>query len=252
MVKFSIITATLNAAATLPASLRSVADQRRSDSEHLIVDGGSTDGTLDAIRAGSSPAVRLVGSEPDNGIYAAFNKGVRGATGEVVAFLNADDTYLPGTLDAVAAAFRDQPGAGLVHGNIQVCRHNGWETLRPPAGRRALGGARIFHPATFVRRELFEQLGGFDEQYRIAGDLDWFLRAQEAGIRFHHLDRPLTRFALGGISTRRGFLATREVCRILRRHALSPPVVLGEWLDGNLRNLLRTVMPPRRGAGIVP
>lgn len=191
---FTIITATFNAAATVEACIRSVAEQlpaiESADSaslpqsfdirhssfaislEHLIVDGGSRDGTLEAVRACAGPALRLVCSEADGGVYDAFNKGLRQATGDLVLFLGADDQLLPGALQQVTAEFARHPEAVCVHGNIEV---NG-RTIRPATGLLGLGGARLFHPATFMRREYLLAANGFDTRFPIAADLDLFLR----------------------------------------------------------------------------
>lgn len=217
--KFTIITATLNAAATIRDCVHSVMEQQAPglELEHLILDGGSTDGTLAAIRACNSPFVHIT-AEPDSGVYHAFNRGLALASGEVVAFLNADDQYLPGALNAVAKAFDENTQPSCIHGNIEV---NG-RVIRPRRGLFSLGGARIYHPAAFMRRELLTTAGGFDTRFRIAADLDLFLRARQLAP-FLHLDRPLARFALGGLSTRRFSPAQRELYAIMRKNDYSLP-----------------------------
>ncbi len=249
--RFTIVTATLNAAGTVAACVRSVMDQasvhgpQTTDHgpislEHLIVDGGSRDGTLDAVRACGSPHVRIIGPEPDAGIYDAFNKGLREAAGEIVLFLGADDELLPGALRRVAAAAAEHPEAVCIHGDIEVRGR----TVRPPPGLLGLGGARIFHPATFIRRETLLAAGGFDTRFRIAADLDLFLRLKAEGKRqkaevesrqtsadigghrqtssdWFYLSTPLTRFALGGVSTRNFWETRREVFQILRKNGRS-------------------------------
>ena len=153
-------------------------------------------------------------SEKDNGIYEAMNKGIRNAGNELIACLNADDAYLPGTLNAVMERFDSVPESDIVYGNILV---NGRE-VKPPKGIASFGGARIFHPAAFIRRSLFERIGYFDESCRICADLDFFLRAKETGAVFTYLDRPLTDFALGGLSTVRRKQTAAELRHILIRH----------------------------------
>lgn len=238
--KFTIITATLNAAVTVRTCIRSVVQQEWPDTEHLVLDGGSTDGTADAVRACQSPFVQLH-TEPDHGVYDAFNRGLHLATGDVVAFLNADDLYLPGTLTRVAAAFERAPDTQCLHGNIEV---NG-RILRPRQGPLALGGARIYHPATFMRRDLLLRAGGFNPDFAIAADLDLFLRLRSQKTPFVHLDEPLTRFALGGLSTRNFWKTQDEVRRILLHNgysrAAAAALTAGEAVRSGVPCLLRQV-----------
>lgn len=219
--KVTIVTATLNAAATVSACVRSVAAQEEVDVEQLIVDGGSTDGTLAAVRACGSPFVRVV-AETDAGVYHAFNRGLALASGDIIAFLNADDQYLPGALTAVARAFAANPKTACIHGNIEV---NG-RVCRPRRGLFSLGGARVYHPATFIRRELLCQAGGFDTRFNIVADLDLFLRLRRR-TPFLHLDQPLTRFALGGLSTRHFWRTQAEILRVLLKNGYSQAAATG-------------------------
>ncbi|MFH0910104.1 MAG: glycosyltransferase family 2 protein [Planctomycetota bacterium] len=242
--KFSIVTATHNSGARIEKTVRSVRAQEGVELEHLIVDNASTDDTLERIERCQSPCVRVV-SEPDTGIYNAFNKGLARASGGAIAFLNADDFYLPGALARVAARFASLPGAAVVHGNIEVDSPRGPRAVRPRAGWSSFGGARVFHPATFMRREVFERVGSFDERYRIAADLDLFLRARER-CAFAHLDKTLTHFALGGVSTERRFRTTAEVVAILRRHGFPLSTVLRTALSENLWNVLALLAGPFR------
>ena len=212
--KVTIITVTYNSAKTLPDAMRSVLSQTYKDIEYIVVDGKSKDGSVDIIRSFEP----LFGgrlhwiSEKDEGIYDAMNRGAERASGEILAWLNADDHYLPGTLEKVGAYFAEHPETELLHGNLQV---NG-RIFRPPAGIASFGGFRVFHPTVFVRREVFEKYGPFDLSYPICADLNFFLKAGRNGVRFVHLDEPLTDFALGGVSTARRKATAQEVRRILR------------------------------------
>ncbi len=213
--KFSVVTATFNSAKTLERCLASVKSQEHDgiELEHIVVDGGSKDGTLDILR---SSGVRFV-SEPDRGVYDAFNKGLAMSSGDVVSFLGSDDFYLIGALNAVEDFFALRPGALCVHGNISV----GSREVKPPSGFQSFGGARLLHPATFMRRELFEKAGNFDVQFKIAADLDLFLRARKL-CEFVHLDRPLTGFSLGGLSTANLCETAAELRAILLKNGYSP------------------------------
>jgi len=207
--KFSVVTSTLNSERTLQACLDSVKSQRGVEVEHLVVDGVSSDGTLSILK---TAGVKFV-SERDSGPYEAFNKGLAASSGEIVSFLGSDDSYLPGALEAVKEAFDSRPSALCVHGNIVV---QGREK-RPASGWDSAGGARLLHPATFMKRALFDAIGNFDLQFKIASDLDLFLRAKKA-CDFVYIDKPLTNFSLGGLSTKRLLSTAFEVRAILLKN----------------------------------
>ena len=213
--KFSIITATFNSEKTVERAVRSVMEQGITDIEHIIVDNCSSDNTLKIISECKSPFVKVI-SEPDNGIYDAFNKGLKAASGEVISFLNSDDYYLDAALKKISDAFEENEDAVCVHGNIQV-NHR---TVRPVNGFLSFGGRRIFHPAAFMRRSIFDVAGNFDAQFKITSDLDFFLRISETS-KFVHIDVPLTNFALGGISTRKIFAVPGELKAVLLKNGFS-------------------------------
>jgi glycosyltransferase involved in cell wall biosynthesis len=180
----TIITPCLNAAATLPATLASVREQAYPGLEHIVVDGGSTDGTVDLLK--SAPGIRWI-SEPDRGLSHALNKGIAMAGGELIGELNADDVYEPGALAAVGAALREHPDALWLTGYCRIIDGDGREIRHPVTAyknwllRRYSLALYLTHnfisaPATFFRREALAEAGGFDERYRISVDYDLQLR----------------------------------------------------------------------------
>lgn len=179
--KISIITATYKCATTVGDCLDSVAGQSYLNREHLVIDGASPDGTLAVLMARRAQLAALV-SEPDNGIYYALNKGLALASGEVVGFLHADDVYGDNeVLARIAAAFTD-PTVVAVYGNLEyVSRNDPKRVVRhwcagdfSPA--RLRWGWMPPHPTFYLRRSVYERLGGFDTRYRIAADYDLMLR----------------------------------------------------------------------------
>lgn len=197
-VKISVIIPTFNSAKTIEDTLKSIFNQNWPDLQIIVQDGGSNDDTKAIIE--KYPAMSGWQSEPDNGIYDAMNKGIRRATGEVIAILNSDDAWLPGTLDRVASAFSHNPDVGVVSGSIEV-----WEDL--PSGARVVlrssllhlhKGMTIQHPATFVRRIVYEHVGLFNTRYRIGADYDFVLRCIEANVPCIILEDILTRMRVGG------------------------------------------------------
>lgn len=206
--KISLVTATWNCAGTVTDCLTSVAEQTWPHREHVVVDGASTDGTLDVLRAHRAQLAVLV-SEPDRGIYDALNKGIARSSGEVIGFLHADDVYADThVLERIAAAFGD-PAVGAVYGDLQyvrkddlgcVVRH--WRSA-PFSPRRLAWGWMPPHPTLYVRRAWYEQLGGFDTRYRIAADYHMMLRLfMQAGLNPVYLPAVLVKMRLGGASNR--------------------------------------------------
>jgi glycosyltransferase involved in cell wall biosynthesis len=181
---FTIVTPCLNAEATIEQALHSVRDQGYEHVEHVVVDGGSTDATMEIVRA--APGVRWV-SEPDRGLSDAMNKGVAMATGDVVGWLNADDLYLPGALASVSAALAPRPDTLWATGRCVIVDRDGQEIRRGVTRYKDTLLRRwsfplfltqnfVSAPSTFVRREAFELVGGFDEGLRYSMDYDLWLR----------------------------------------------------------------------------
>jgi glycosyltransferase involved in cell wall biosynthesis len=176
----SIISPTRNQGRYIEDTLRSVRGQEYEAFEHIVFDGGSTDGTLEILRRheGTYP-MRWV-SEPDRGMYDAINKGLAMASGEIVAYLNTDDLYFPWTVATVVDAM-NRSGADLVYGDaIRLDEPTGarmpW--LQVPVRARALrASGSLIQPAVFWRRDLHERVGLFDASLRFVGDLDFWLRA---------------------------------------------------------------------------
>jgi glycosyltransferase involved in cell wall biosynthesis len=175
----SIITPTRNQADFIEDTIRSIRGQSYGFYEHIVIDGGSTDGTLDILRGqeGAYPMRWL--SEPDAGMYDAVNKGLRLATGEILCYLNSDDLFFPWTLATVVAAFNAHPDTSVVYGDALGLRADGLEEIRfaAPGGYAALQYATsLIQPAVFWRRAIYDTIGGFDPSMRLAGDLDYWLR----------------------------------------------------------------------------
>jgi glycosyltransferase involved in cell wall biosynthesis len=184
MPSITIITPCLNSVGTVEECLRSVREQEYPRIEHVVVDGGSTDGTIRVLEVAED--LRFI-SEPDEGRPDAANKGIRMSTGEVVGFLNADDRYEPGALWTVGEAFANDSRAMWVTGYCRIIGGDGSE-IRKPITRYKNFLLRRFSlplyltqnfvsdPATFVRRVALDQVGLLDKRYRISHDYDLWLR----------------------------------------------------------------------------
>jgi glycosyltransferase involved in cell wall biosynthesis len=231
----TIVTPCLNAAATIEATLASVRAQDYPHLEHIVVDGGSTDGTLEILER--AEGIRWI-SEPDRGLAHAMNKGIAMAGGDVIGEINADDVYEPGALRAVGEAFRDNPGAAWLTGYCRIIDGAGQEIRRPVTAyknaflrrfslRLYLTHNFVSAPATFFRRDVLQDIGGFDERYRISVDYDLQLRI----ARRHDpivLRRYLASFRMiEGTLSMSGFKTQfREHAEQARRHGAGHPVAV--------------------------
>lgn len=228
--RFSIVTAVRNASATIADTLASVATQTHAEKEHIVQDGRSTDGTADIVRRVGTEIVRLESSR-DSGVYDAFNRGLARTTGDFVSFLGADDMFEgKNVLSEVAEAFSD-PAVDLVFGDIVMVKRDDVSRVvryyRSGAFRGLSSLQRGFmpgHPATFVRRRLYQRVGNFKTEYRIAGDFEWFVRAFSGPTpNFVHLDKALVRMRTGGLSSA-GPRATWQITREIYRACVSNSV----------------------------
>ena len=217
--RISIITPSFNQGKFIAATIESVLAQNYPNLEHIIVDGGSTDKTLEML--GNYPHLKVI-SEPDRGQADAINKGFRHATGEIWAFLNSDDTYLPGTLHRVAQEIDPHKGCHIIMGRCKFISAEGSEIgIEHPSAfenhERVLKiwrGYSLPQPAIFWTPEVWNTCGGMDEQLHFALDYDLFCRFSQK-YHFRTIDQVLATYRLHDESRRVGSL-TRNACGIYR------------------------------------
>jgi glycosyltransferase involved in cell wall biosynthesis len=222
--KISVITVCWNAGKTIRYTVESFLAQTHADKEMIIIDGASTDVTLDIVRSYRSPLIKIY-SEKDKGIYDAMNKGLSLYTGDAVGFLNADDVYSSDkSLAVIAAALENSP---MISGAMNlVPEHTSGKidrVWRPGSFAPGIfkNGWALPHPSTYAKRSVYDTVGNFDVSYRIAGDYDWMIRALE----IHNtpclvLSDILTNLQLGGLSTsgpRASIANVRETSRARRK-----------------------------------
>ncbi|MDH4069841.1 MAG: glycosyltransferase [Ignavibacteria bacterium] len=194
--RITIITPCLNGGRYIAQALASVRRQNYPAVEHLVIDGGSSDDTSAIVRQFSHATFI---SERDGGQTEAINKGLRRASGEIIGWLNSDDSYQPGALHAIARRFRECPDADLVYGAMQFVDRDG-HFIRPvpntPFDKNMLFyyGCYIPSTATFWHRRIIDDGHRLDESFRVAMDWEWFLRLAVLGYRFHFLNRTLASF----------------------------------------------------------
>jgi glycosyltransferase involved in cell wall biosynthesis len=203
--KFSIITVCKNSEKTIESTILSVLNQNYKDFEYIIIDGVSTDSTLDIIEKYRNKISKVI-CEPDNGLYDAMNKGIKFSKGEYLFFLNSDDTFLhDNILQLISNYTENQPD--LIYGDLTV--------LDKKTGKFSIQKHNKFNkiylikntpcqPATFYNRQAFEKYGDFDSNYKIVADHEWFLRIfrhHSGKITAKYTGFPISIFNLGGIST---------------------------------------------------
>ncbi|HEX9174207.1 MAG TPA: glycosyltransferase family 2 protein [Telluria sp.] len=237
---FSIVTCTWNSAATLGDTLASVRGQSCRDLEHVFVDGGSTDATLDMLAA--YPGNKQVLTGIVGGISRAMNEGIEAARGEFVAHLHSDDYYATNDVLACVADRFAHEQVDWVFGTIQVLRDG---RLLPPHPLRrfsyralASGYASVPHPAVFIRKAVFERVGLFDESLRYAMDIDLWLRLAQIA-RPATIDRPLAVFRehAGSVSSANKIKARQEELRVRRRYFRQAPLAFGIYCLRYLRRM---------------
>jgi glycosyltransferase involved in cell wall biosynthesis len=227
--KISIITVCYNSAGTLQDTLASVREQSYPQIEHIVVDGASTDGSVDVIRNKGSRVTTFV-SEPDRGIYDAMNKGIQLATGDVVGFLNSDDVFAnDDVVSRIAQTMRD-PSIDACYGDLvyvsqedtnKVVRY--WKSRKYKHGLFNRGWVPA-HPTFYARRDVYLKYGGFDLGMRLAADFDILLRFFVAHkITSAYIPEVLVRMRLGGATN--GSLGNvlrqnREISRAFHKYSL--------------------------------
>ena len=214
----SVVTAVLNRKDSLQRTIDSVAGQSFRSVEHVIVDGGSTDGTLDVIRA-NEKRLAIWSSEPDGGIFDAMNRGVAASRGEYIAILNSDDFYAPDALESVAATIA-ATNCDVAYGDYMfVVQDIGMEKAITASTELRLG-MTIGH-AIFIARRVYERLGLYDTRFRYSADLDFALRMLHGGVKFAKVldGRVLQYFSSGGAAELHLWRASREAASILNAHA---------------------------------
>lgn len=230
MILISVVTITFNAARTLQRTLDSVARQRYSRVEHLIIDGASTDDTLAIARRYQAAAAYdvVVQSEPDHGLYDAMNKGLQKATGDYIVFLNAGDTlHADDTLQRVAEA-ADALRPAVVYGDTTITDTEGrflrLRTHRPPRvlnWRSFKQGMLVCHQAFYVRSDIARRIT-YNLQYRHSADVDWCIRvmkeAERQGLPLVNTNAVIADFEEGGDTTQHHRDSLQERYRVMAAH----------------------------------
>ena len=224
----SVVTVVFNGARHIEETIQSVASQTYRNIEHIVIDGGSTDGTVDIIRRHDA----ILGywmSQTDAGVYDAMNKGVALVTDpdSYILFANADDRLY--STEAIERAISASGGEDLVYGRMVLAD----EQVSAIVGKRVeledLALQTLCHPATFVRRRIFDSVGKFDTSYTIAADYDHIVRCFQAPVSTRFVDVIVSRMRMGGLSEDRFMLSCRERKQVIRLRFPFLPRLRGIW-----------------------
>jgi len=232
----SIITVTYNAENYIEQTIQSVLAQTYPNIEYIIIDGCSTDSTLEIIKNNFQFSIfnfQLI-SEQDNGLYDAMNKGISIAQGELIGMINASDFYEPNTVEMVVSAYL-QNKAGIFHGNVKMLNEDGsfFKIKKPETNLEHLyKGMSLYHPTFFVVKSVYEKYGLYDLQYKIVADFDFAIRCYLAGVQFFYIDSVISNFRKGGVSSKKEKAAHRECKNVLIQNGYSETIVnavVKEW-----------------------
>lgn len=234
----SVITVTFNAEKYLLCALKSVAEQTYQGVEHIIIDGGSSDGTLSLVKSlvNHNSQLRYI-SGPDKGIADAMNKGLSLATGDIIAFLHSDDFYSDkDVLERVSRVFSKYPEMDWLTGGIHYVNSSGQiirtYSVRCWSYKKLLRGNILFHPATFVRKKAIESVGGFDNSLNFSMDYDLWLKLGKRNNPYL-IEGPLACFRVHSesISVKNIDAAFKEEFKVRCRHIKGSPLSkLFHWL----------------------
>ncbi len=205
--KVSIITATFNSISSIQDTFNSIDSQDYSDIEWIVIDGASVDGTVGYLKSIEYKISKWV-SEKDNGIYDALNKGLSLATGDVIGFLHSDDVFANETvISSIVKLFQEQQIGG-VYGDLEYISQNEnknvirkWKSNKYDANKIRKGWMPP-HPTLFLKRNIYEKFGNFDEKMKISADYDFILRIMKSPeIYYHYFPTVITKMKMGGASS---------------------------------------------------
>lgn len=216
---FSIITVCFNSQKTIERTIKSVLEQSCQDYEYIIVDGESTDRTLDIIRQYKplfKGKMKLI-SEPDQGIYDAMNKGIHAASGELIGIVNSDDYYEKDALEKIIRAYQGYEYT-IIYGLVRSVL-DGREVMVYLKNHEFLEQDMITHPSCFITRKLYERFGVYSLKYPYSSDYEFMLRVKkEKQIKFIEVYDIITNFAAGGVSD--SAKAYRDTLKLLHEYQL--------------------------------
>lgn len=210
----SIITVVYNGVKTIEQTIQSVIRQPYENKEYIIIDGGSTDGTVELIKKYESSLSYWV-SEHDNGIYDAMNKGITRAKGDLIGIINADDWYEADIFTTIAKQYQETGTNQVIHGLLRNFLDEEFYSIVGNSVRR-LRYDMIQHPTCFIPQKLYRTYGNYNSNLKYSADYDLILRYVNQGVKFCFVEKAIVNFRLGGISSTPK--AEREMYRVRVNH----------------------------------
>lgn len=216
----SIVTVAFNGERTLEQTIQSVLKQTYNNIEYIIIDGRSTDGTIEILKKYEDNIDYWV-SEPDKGIGDAFNKGITASSGEIIGLINADDWYTEDAVETIVNNYIENNDC-IYHAKLQY-----WDTNMHPSyifsanDEKILIRGTINHPTVFVPRKIYEEVGLFDISFKNAVDYEWLIRAKLQGVKFCYLDTVISNMRSEGTSDKKWFNNYVEMLRARNLHGMS-------------------------------
>ena len=254
--KFSIVTPAYNAETFIEKCLTSIRDQTYSDFEYIVVNDGSVDGTEQIVKKFANTFELKLISQPNSGIASAMNAGFDSASGDILAWLDADNYYTLDALKTAAREFINDPSLDILYGDIEFDFSNGRKKgYSPPhdiSFKKALidtTGAIPLQPAVFFKRHLYSETGGFNSAYRVAGDYDFWLKALERIPKLKYLPYTFgiyTIISSGASQSSRGIINSfKEVYNIASQHkqpAIGKIKMCFKFGKGFIANIIRQIL----------
>jgi glycosyltransferase involved in cell wall biosynthesis len=204
----------------------SILRQKYSNYEYLIIDGASTDRTLDVMKEYEPKFKGRMhwSSEKDAGIYDAMNKGIASANGELIGIINSDDWYEPDCFERIIHAY-EKNGEGIYYGILRYMLGK-QETLLKRDHHTNLDKGMIQHPTCFITKNIYDRIGVYDTTYRIVADYEFMLRAKNKGMPFYLLDHILANYEESGISVMQEYERIREMLQVQCRYGIRTPAAM--------------------------
>ena len=230
--KVTIITVSFNARSTIEDTILSVLGQTYANLEYIIVDGGSTDGTLEIIEKYKDRITKFI-SEPDKGIADGFNKGIAMATGDWIGMINADDWYTANAVELMMS--NGTAGDDVRCGNIMLVGDNGFERIKKSKVSWLNFGMYIMHPTCFIKKEVYQRVGKYDIRLKIAMDFDMFLRIKSKGFKIKYIDELIAYMRTAGVSSDVVKMHKEELA--VMHSNLGGLAYIGSWIFNHMNRL---------------
>ena len=233
--KISVITVSFNSALTIEETIKSVISQKnRNDIEYIIIDGGSSDHTMEIINKNKF-YIDIFLSEEDEGIFDAINKGIEHSTGDIISILHSDDVYFNNqTIDSVVKYFEEDHKLDCLIGNTLILKKNSSKILRKYSSKFFRKWMLRFgysppHPSAFIKKNIYDKFGHYNTNHKIAGDFEFYLKIfLQDSVNFKAIDQNLVIMKSGGASSsslKSNLISTIEIVNSLKKYKLSSNIL---------------------------